>query len=423
MQQWTAKVWWTVVAVAVVAASLGTAYAMRRWWGLVVMLFILAGAALGLRWLWGRSAGLRQQLVKTVHAPIQWTGQHKRPLLAAGVGTVSLVGLYSLWGGTEQARAAVERLAEAAAVEGGEAIAIPAESLEAAAGGLPSLDETVLYGDEMLAVEGQEVLASEAAVAVDAEDGWSQDSPETTRAVGSYGAVIPVIMVVSALRSLWKHGGQVTQGRMTPKEALKAVGVDMVGSGGRVALFAGGAQVAGLLVSGVPLIIAGGVLANLAGEPFLRRMQAWLKGDQGRLAQHNVQQKLEQTGRTFDQRQLLSRSLVNLEQFVQAAHAKNEIPAPPQRSLRQLLFPNVADILDEELYSLRRTEEQQLDVFAGELRQRLRDTLMRRDYRALGELLYLNRQVLLPGMEAEMQRPLSQLDRALQRLAGDSGQL
>ena len=425
MQQWTTKLWWTLIAAAAVTASLVTAYTMQRWWGVALVLVLVIGAAFGLRVLWARSATMRQQLVKTVHAPIQWTGQHKKPLLLAGMGTVSLVGLYSLWGGSEQARAAVEHLADSASLDAGsgEAVAIPAERLEAAAGELPGVNEAVWYSEDAVVLQGEDfAITGEETIAV-ADDGWSENNAETTRAVGSYGAVIPVIMAVSALRSLWKHGGEVSQGRLSPKEALRAVGVDMVGSGGRVALFAGGAQVAGLLVSGVPLIIAGGVLANLAGEPFLRRMQAVLKGDQGQLAQHNVQQKLEQTGKIFDQKQLLSRSLVNLEQFVKAAHAKNELPTPVQPSLRQLLFPNVADILDEELYKLRRDEKQQLDSFADELRKRLRDTLLRRDYRALGELLYLNRQVLLSGMESEMQRPLSQLDRALQRLAGAGRQL
>ena len=441
MNQWSQTTWLRLMFLAVVATSLTTAYILQRRSGLLFAIVFLGAVTFGARWLWYRSAKTREKLGSIARIPIRWTGEHGKSLALVGAGSVSLVGLYSLWGGTQEARAAVEQLyasssasdrsfetMDGSGVGQGEILEIPEAALSEVT--LPIeeayLETTAVSGDAPWLDMAEEWTATggvaESATMDnegfhDSESSFADHDPAASKAVGTYGAVLPVILVVSGLRSLWKHGGDVRQGRMGTKEALRSVGIDMVGTGGRLALFAGGAQAAGLLVGGTPLVIAGGILANLAVEPVLKRMQAWLRGDQGSLALAHVQQKLEAVGRVFAKKELQGQALLNLERFVETAHRRHGVPEKPTRSLRQLLIPSFADVLEEELYTLRNQEQLQLDDFAQKLRERLRDTQLREDYRALGELLYLNRQILLPGMEASMQKPIAQLDRALQRLA------
>ncbi|GEM_PF-4605789 len=420
MRGWTARTWLLIVLAAAASGSLLTAYMMQRWWGVVLVLAAAAALALLAGYLWRRSKRLRGRLKDAVRAPVKWSGQHPGRLALLGAGSISLVGLYSLLGGDAEARAAVEHLAPTR----GELLNDP-EAVSVDAGQWESVSQNMSLDAALEGFEGISWVEEESLAEGLLEPG-AQESPEDLagdRVVGSYGAVIPVFLLVSGLRSLWKRRGQMAEGHMTAKEALHAAGIDMVGSAGRIALFAGGAQAAGLLVGGVPVIVASGLLANMAGEPLLRRMQAWLRGDQGQLAQYNVRQRLEALGRSFDKQQLLPHALLNLERFVENAQSRQWVPKPPASSLRQQFFPSLADVLDEELYQLRIKQRQELDEFAEGLRNRLRDTMMRGDYCALGELLYLNRQVLLPGMENQVQKPLSQLDKALQRLGQNRADL
>lgn len=365
--------------------GLVTAFALRGWVGVLMVslaLTLLSGAGY---WVLRRARRLRKRWRQQVHQPLQIRGGPSKALLALGAGSVSLVGLYGLLGADSQAQEALASAAQWTSEEP------------------PVLDSTDL---DRIASDHSEV------------EQWAESlSTSTTGDEGSHetllSAAIPAYVLFSGARSAWSAGRQYRRGSLSAKEGLRAVGADTATALARVIVVSSGARLAGMIVGGVPVIVLSGLAAGVAFEPALSRIHAWLLGDRSTMAEQHIRNRLGSLGRTFDKQRCLSTALFNLQSLKSESIAAR--PATSEPDWRSVLFPTLWTVVEEEYAELELREHERLQEFFDVLDERLRDAVLRRDYGELGEIVYFNRQHLLPGLEEQLQGPIAALDRALRQ--------
>lgn len=375
------------VGIGFALGFLTAAYLLHSWQG-VLRIGLLAALVVGIGYLlWLRGLKVKDKLKGIVNKPFTPKGKWA----AAGVGTLTILGVYTLLGGNDQAYAVM-------AEEG---------LLDPDTAGYK--DIPIDLTADLAGEEGEVILADLAS-----EEGEVLEKEQSFQAV-------PLFVLVGGIRSLVKHGKQYLAGELRLGEGIRNTGVDVLCATGRGVVFSTGARLAGMVVAtstgAYPIVVASGVLCTLISEPVINRFGRFLKGREPDMAQANVAEKLEKLGRRFAEGDYLARAYENIDQLVVLVERDfRELNVKKSLGWQEVFFPTMKHVLEAEFYESKNAERINTERHCRTLKEKLTDALISRKFQALGELIYFNRTFILKGYQDKLQHHIDQLEKAISRL-------
>lgn len=382
-----------------------TAYFYKNWTGVATFLFstlsIVVVVYLILQVLLKWGIKLREQLRVLIHKPIEVISNVEDHQKYYGVASISLAALFIGLGGGEKAMALVQEM-DFDPNHLDQPLQIPEESL--------GVDD--LPTDGLLDLEDGN--PKEIEVGGDDSDGGAIPLIGDT--------AIPVYVLIGGIKSIWRNGKEIMTGEISLGQGFRNTGADLVTAIGSGAIFSGGVRLAGMVISTstgtYPIILASGILANLATGPLLFQLNRFLRGDRLVYTQRMLQKKLKKLGKVFRQSENRVEMVGKLDGLIAELDAEilfREEQAKP--TLRSLFFPKVEDLLQEEYLEHLKKKKEETQEYAVRLEEKIeRMVVQRKDY-PLGELVYLNRSLLLKENEIEFADVITEIENVFIKLS------
>lgn len=382
-----------------------TAYFYKNWTGVVTFcvstLLTVAVVYLILRILLKWGTKLREQLRVLIHKPIEVVSNVEDHQKYYGVASVSLAALFIGLGGGEKALTLVQEL-DLHPTYSDQLLQIPEESLginDLPTDGLLDLDDGNL---------------------VEIEVGGADRDGGAIPLIGD--TAIPVYALIGGVKSIWRNGKEIMTGQISLGQGFRNTGADLVTAIGSGAIFSGGIRLAGMVISTstgtYPIILASGILANLATSPLLLQLNRFLRGDRLAFTQRMLQKKLKKLGKEFRQSENRVEMVGNIHDLV--AELETEIvvrEAQAKPTLRSLFFPKVEDLLQEEYLEHLKEKQEKTQEYATRLEAKIeRMVVQRKDY-PLGELVYLNRSLFLKENAEEFVDVITDIENVFSKLS------